>query len=152
MIALAAGYFLFWLGDEPPPPPPPPPVVENRCTAEALAALSGGFAAVEAQIDACGGDVTADTAFAALDGAQRGGDARALEIMGTLYDTEATEPVFKGRLGIGLENNPGVAARYYSEARAAGSTGAGVRLQGVCARLKDMTGTAEQGAYNDYCR
>jgi hypothetical protein len=141
------------VAEVPPEPDPEPTVIADAdtCSRETLMETAGGFDAVEAALSDCGADVSADTILFLIEEAALREDARALALFGALYDDAADEPLARDIAGLRLRDDPGVAARYYARAVAAGSPVAAERLRAVCDRLAARDDTLSRGAYDDHC-
>lgn len=161
VLVLAAGGLAWWVlntEDTPPPEPVAEPVVEpalpvetaDPCAIEQLSALSGFTAQAEA-LRGCAGQASADAALGLVERAAAGGDAGALALFGTVYDSAVTDAVIEEQIGLTFGDEPATAAEYYARAVAAGSTEAADNLAALCTRMAAMTDTLVQGAVADYC-
>ena len=126
--------------------------LDEGCTLTALAALPGGYPAIEAAIRACGRDVSADTALRLVEEGAAANDPGALLLFGTLYDADQLDPRIENLIGLTLDDDPARAAEYYARAVKAGSVEAQARLSAICVRLSGSQTTLAKGAYDDYCR
>lgn len=159
VLALAAIVAALWLlpQDDPAPEtvteaaPPPAAPASDPCSAEALSAAGGGFAAVADALRGCAGQVPPDVALALLEEAAAAGDATALLMFGTVYDGGWTDPEIEEQIGLTFGDDPAQAAEYYSRAAAAGSPDAPERLAAICEALAGAETTLAQGAHDDYC-
>lgn len=161
LLVLAAGGLAWWLlnaEDTPPTEPIAEPVVEpappvataDPCAIEQLSALSGFPAQAEA-LRGCAGQASADAALGLVERAAAAGDAGALALFGTVYDSAVTDAVIEEQIGLTFGDEPATAAEYYARAVAAGSTEAADNLAALCTRMAVMTDTLVQGAVADYC-
>ena len=170
LIALAAAWYWFGGPDEAAPAREParepasepaagrdpgsvvPVASDEGCTLTALAALPGGYGAIETAIRACGRNVSADTALRLIEEGAAVDDPGALLLFGTLYDADQLDPRIENLIGLTLDDDPARAAEYYARAVRAGSLEAQARLSAICATLSGADSTLAKGAYDDYCR
>jgi hypothetical protein len=157
LVAAAAIFFVTRPEVETDPAPtavPAPSIAagEADCSLDALAALSGGFAATaDALTGACGAVVDAEGAFRLIERGTQTGDGQAWLALGGLYDPGFTDPVFEDQLGIAPGENLPLAVEYYANAQAANVPGAAERLANACASLASRTDTLSRGARDDFC-
>lgn len=162
LALLVAGGAYFMLGREDAPeetavvataPVPEPTTGADSCAVDQVAALSGqGFGAVADKMRECGNALSPDSALGLVEQAANSGDAEALNLFGSLYDSRVTDDVIEGQIGLSFPDQAPRAAEYYGRAIAAGSTEAEPRLLAVCNRLRLETDTLSQSAYEDYCQ
>lgn len=133
--------------------PAPVTASADPCDTADLETLRGlAFAQADALMRQCGATLGAETALTFVTAAAAGGEAAALLLVGKLYDPAADDPDLEGAMGIQLGDTPSNAARYYSDAAAAGSEDAAGLLASVCERLAGMTDTLSSSAHEDYCQ
>jgi len=122
----------------------------DQCTRSAIASLEG-FAAVGAQLRACGKAVSPDLALEMIEDYADRDDPDALILFGTLYDGTELDPQVENLIGLTFDADDAKAAEYYSRAAQSGADGAGERLDATCARLQGEDSTLARGAYDDFC-
>lgn len=159
LILLAAVFaaLRYWPDEAPVPTAPAREISETRavadpCAADALATAGGGFDATGRALRACAGKVDPDVALRLIEDAAARGDGAALQLFGMLYDGEALDEPIETGIGLSFGDDPAKAAEYYARAAGAGAEGAQARLEQVCRRLAEVTGTLEKGAFDDFCR
>lgn len=145
---------------EPEPEPEPEPVVaptpapappQNPCSADALRAITGGFAGIETALRGCGAGVSPELALSFVQEYAAQGNGAALMLIGTLYDAAEQDADIEGEIGLNFDPDDARAAEYYSRAKDAGAPEAAARLQATCARLQNDASTLARGAFDDYC-
>ncbi len=134
-------------------PDPEPAPEQNACAMSQFAELSSqGFDAVAGKMRECGGSLSADDALGLVEKAALAGDAEALALFGSIYDSGVTDDVIEGRIGLTFPDKPSLAAEYYDRAVKAGSQEAADRLAAVCTRLRIKSDSLSKSAFEDYCQ
>ena len=170
LSAAGAAAWYFWPSAEvvavvepepdPEPEPEPQPVVtpapepsppQNPCTADALRAITSGFAGIETALRGCGAGVSPELALSFVQEYAAQENGAALMMIGTLYDAAEEDADIETEIGLTFEPDDARAAEYYSRAMAAGAQGAAERLQATCSRLQNDASTLARGAFDDYC-
>jgi len=136
----------------PQPDPKPQPIAADQCTSDALAALTGGFAATAQVIRTCGDALSPDTVLKSIEDAAATGDADALLVFGTLYDGAQEDARIEQVIGLTFDHDAAKAAEYYARAVKAGSQIAQARLTATCAQLAGSDMTLAKGAFDDFCQ
>jgi hypothetical protein len=154
LAVLLAVLLAYWLlpKDDPVDDPQTLPISTVQCTPAAINAVTGGFAATEKVIRACGDALSADTVLKLVEDASAAGDAEALLVFGTLYDGAQVDARIEQVIGLTFDHDAAKAAEYYARAVKAGSEIAQTRLTATCAQLAGSDMTLAKGAFDDFCQ
>lgn len=151
LIAGGAAAWWFWPRGAATALPDIAPVSAETCTAQALGAVSGGFAGVGAALRGCGREVSPDLALQLAEDFAARDDPAALYLLGVLYDGETLDARIENLIGLTFAADDARAAEYYNRATSAGSQDAPAALAATCARLQGAQSTLARGAFDDFC-